>query len=100
MFRPDQTSSELFNGSAPTALGILVHLSETTGRIEARQTAIQLDVKQTKADVRKIDKRLQTVEQRKPLSLTDLYPYGYGLMILTLAASGKIDWSKASELLK
>jgi hypothetical protein len=96
----DPNSRELFNGSTPTALGILVHLSETTGRIEARQTAIQADVKTTKAEVRKIDKRLSAVEQRKPLSLTDLYPYGYGLMILTLAASGKIDWSKAADMLK
>jgi hypothetical protein len=95
----DQNSTGLFNGSTNDALGILMHLSETTGRIEARQSGIAADVKQTKAEVRRIDKRLTSVENRR-INLADIQPYLYGFMVLTLAAAGKLDWSKAAELLK
>lgn len=89
-----------FNGSTDVALGILVRLSETTGEIRANQINIMQDVKQTKADVHKIDKRLRSVEQGRKLNPKDGLPYLYGLMVLILAAAGKIDWSKAVELLK
>lgn len=89
-----------FNGSTDAALSILVHLSETTGEIRANQINIMQDVRQTKADVHRIDKRLTTVEQSRKLNLKDLQPWGYGLIVLTLAALGKIDLEKALALLK
>lgn len=89
-----------FNGSTDTALGILVHLSETTGRIEAKQTHIMQDVRQTKAEVHKIDRRLRSVEQGRKLNLKDVAPYIYGSIVLILAALGKLDLQKALELLK
>lgn len=81
-----------FNGSTATILYKL-------GRIEMMAETTQHEVRETRADMRGLTRRLDSLESRGlGTILADLLPYLTGVVVLALALAGR--WAELGQFLQ